>query len=122
MSYYLDGPAKATPVIKGRGLALRKHAAQQKAGVAAQILKGEILVELSIGQVAKLVGVSVPYIMTALQLPRHHRAWLANGVVTFGPLPKRSTAPRAPLNDNISIAAPAPGFYHQTDAIEVEHA
>jgi hypothetical protein len=70
-------------VIRGRSLAQRKLGAAQKASIAAGILAGEVTIELSVSQLARLVGVSVPYISAARQLTPEVRRSIADGEGTL---------------------------------------
>jgi hypothetical protein len=54
-------------VISGRSLVHRKLNARQRAAIAADILAGKVVIELSTCQLAQLIGVSVPYIRAARQ-------------------------------------------------------
>ena len=53
--------------------------ARQKASIAAGVLAGEAVIELSARQVAQLFGVSVPYINAASELSPAKRQAIANG-------------------------------------------
>jgi hypothetical protein len=66
-------------VICGRGLSHRRLRAAQKAAIAGQLIEGEISIELSMRQVASLLGVSVPYIRAARQLSSAKRQAIADG-------------------------------------------
>jgi hypothetical protein len=66
-------------VICGRGLLHRKLDARQRAAIAVQLLVGEAAIEMSSAQLARLLGVSVPYIRAARQLSSSKRQAIADG-------------------------------------------
>jgi hypothetical protein len=66
-------------VISGRALAHRRLSARQRAAIAAQLLEQEVVIDLSVRQLALLIGVSVPYILTARQLSSEKREAIVNG-------------------------------------------
>jgi hypothetical protein len=74
-----DVAASPRPRISGRGLARRKLDAGQLACLAAQVVLHERPFDPSVRQAAKLFGVSVPYLMTALELSSAKRAAIASG-------------------------------------------
>jgi hypothetical protein len=101
---YLVQASKATlpspRVISGRSLVHRKLSAAQKAAIAARLLAGEVLVQLSTRQLAQLLGVSVPYIRVASQLTPAKREAIANGT--------DSTTFTSLLSSSRSLALPRP--------------
>ena len=74
-----DQTASPCPVLCGRSLARRRLSAHQRAALAAQVFKGEVAIEPSVSQLAKLFGVPVRYINAARKLPQHQREMLATG-------------------------------------------
>jgi hypothetical protein len=66
-------------VISGRALAHRRLNARQRAAIAAQLLEQEVVIDLSVRQMAQLIGVSVPYILAARQLSSEKREAIVNG-------------------------------------------
>jgi hypothetical protein len=74
-------PAPAGKTIRGRGLALRKLGKAQRALLAADIARGEVmLTDLSIRQIAAAVGVSVAYAHAALRLSALEREGVRRGL------------------------------------------
>jgi hypothetical protein len=83
---YDKPPINARPQrILGRGLALRKTTASQRAAMAAQVLCSEVDFKLSKGQPAKLFATNVIYIGAAKRLSPIARKILAQGVTKSVP-------------------------------------
>jgi hypothetical protein len=92
-------------VISGRALAHRRLNARQRAVIAAQLLEQEVVIDLSVRQVAQLLGVSVPYILAARQLSSATREAIVNGgdLMSFAsllpPNSKLLALPKLPVTD-----------------------
>jgi hypothetical protein len=79
-------PQRAQPshLITGRNLAHAHRNAHQRAGIAAQLVLGEVhLVKPTITQVAPVAHVSVPYVQLALRLKVETRARVARGELSL---------------------------------------
>ena len=83
---YLINSTKTTlpaRVLRNRSAEHRRRTAGQKAAIGAGILNGEVAIKLSKMQIAKLVGVSVPYLNRACQLTQAEREVVADGGFDF---------------------------------------
>jgi hypothetical protein len=79
---YFVGKQKASEwrqVISGRALAKRRLDARQRAAMAAQVHEHEVVIDISVCQLAQLFRVSVPYIVAARQLSPAKRDAIVNG-------------------------------------------
>lgn len=79
---YLVENSKASAwrrVIRGRALVHRRLNARRRAAIAAQLFEGEVVIDLSMRQLAQLIGVSAAYIHAARQLSPAKREAIANG-------------------------------------------
>jgi hypothetical protein len=76
----LFNPKSHSSSITGRNVAHGRRTPSQRAAIAAEIVKGDIvLVEPTLKQAAELLDVSVPYIRTALSATSAERTALAQG-------------------------------------------
>jgi hypothetical protein len=66
-------------VIRGLSLSHRKMSAMQKGAIGGAALAGDVAIELTATQLAKLLGVSVAYIALAAKLSPSKRAAIASG-------------------------------------------
>lgn len=93
MLYYPAVPSVNTPSpsIRGRSLRRMPRTARQRAGIAAQLVAGELyLARPTIAQAAALAGANVLYTRLALRLDKTGRADLAaDRSVTLPAVPKR---------------------------------
>jgi hypothetical protein len=82
--------------INGRGIRRRKLDARQRSCRAAQAILREKQLDLSVRQIAEIFGVSVPYIMTALELSPAKREAIATGKdgTSFGWLTMLKPSPK----------------------------
>ena len=85
MLYLLNAPKSSLParVLRNRSAEHRRRTARQKAAIGAGILNGEVAIKLTKLQIAKLVGVSVPYLDRACQLTPAEREVVADGGFDF---------------------------------------
>jgi hypothetical protein len=74
-------------VIRGRALSHRHLSASQRAAIAAQLQAGEVTIEMTSAQLARLLGVSAPYIDAARQLSPEVRRAIADGEGSLSCLP-----------------------------------
>jgi hypothetical protein len=81
------GPARPR-VWSGRGLSHRQLDARQKGCVAAEVRAGRVAIELSLKQLAAILGVSMTYIVVAEKLSPEKRQAIIEGddVTSFAPL------------------------------------
>ena len=78
-----NGANGATRLINGRGLPHRQLTKRQRAALAADVLAGRAVIQLSAQQLAGLLGVSLPYIARAGRLSPEIRTALINGEVAL---------------------------------------
>lgn len=95
-------------VISGRSLVHRKLSAPQKAAIAARLLAGEAIIQLSTTQLRQFLGVSVSYIRAASQLTPAKREAIANGTdktsfTILMPSSKKQAALPRPITDDTDI-------------------
>jgi hypothetical protein len=84
--YLINSPKATLPSrVLRKGPAHRQRSAAQKAAIAAGILSGEVAIKLSKLQVARLVGVCLPYVNRACQLTPEARQSIADGFVLLEP-------------------------------------
>lgn len=101
MLYNPNPPAvNLTLSIRGRALAHGKRSARQRAGLAAQLVAGNIsLARPTMSQAATLAGADVIYVRRAFKLDLNGHAALAAGRPVLLPVaPKRSAISEAKLN------------------------
>ena len=104
-------PVKLTT---GYALARNGRSKSQRAALAAQIIAGEIeLVDLTQGQIAKLVGVSRPYITAALELDPMRRRMMARGYLKVSEF-------QVPTDTALSRAIKAVGVEHAFDVMTAD--
>jgi hypothetical protein len=107
-----NGSATAAPrVLNGRGLAHRHANKRQRAVLAAELADGHAIVQLSIGQLAELLGVSRSYVDAARKLtPEKRRAILSgwDSVCFLSPPDSRPVLPRptgVPSDESLTALA-----------------
>src|SRR5262245_14451700 len=109
MLYYPAVPSVNTPSpsIRGRSLRRMPRTARQRAGIAAQLVAGELyLARPTIAQAAALAGANVLYTRLALRLDKTGRADLAaDRSVTLPAVPKRPAPPAALVDGSRRDAA-----------------
>src|SRR5262245_32678425 len=90
-----NGSAIEAPgVVNGRGIAHRHPDKRRRAVLAAELADGRAIVQLSIGQLAELLGVSRTYVDKARKLtPETRREILSGRNISFRAFP-RPSAPR----------------------------
>jgi hypothetical protein len=104
-----NGSATAAPrVLNGRGVGHRHPDKRRRAVLAAELADGRAVVQLSIAQLVRLLGVSRSYIEVARRLtPEKRRAILSGQDATSFATLSGSQAQRltsAPINDDALIA------------------
>ena len=97
-------------VVSRRSLVQKTLSARERAAIAASVLAGEVVLTLSVSQLAAVIGTHATCISVASQLTPEMRQAIANGKsdLAFSPLlkasPKSSALPQ-PVGDIINAAA-----------------
>ena len=92
-----NSKASARPrVISGHSLVHRRLNACRRAAIAAQVIEGEVTIELTARQAAQLLGASMPYVSVVRRLSPAMRQEIADGT-DLTPFAVLLQAPSKPL-------------------------